>query len=63
MYRGNHGNEQSEALKQDALISALKKDLFELREKEHHLVTVADQTHQLEAKLAMQQEEKERKEK
>ena len=57
-HRGNGGSEQSEALKQDALISALKKDLYDLRDKEHNFVTMSDEVNKYEARLEMQKEEK-----
>lgn len=59
--RSVYANEQSESLHKDALISSFKKDLHDLRDKEHQYTAMTDDVHNCEARIAMLQEEKARK--
>lgn len=61
MYR-NTSTEQPESLQRDALISALKKELYDIRDKEHEYIALNDDVHNCEARYSMLKEEKERKE-
>jgi hypothetical protein len=60
MYRASASLEQSEALQRDALISALKKELYDLKDKEHEFVALNDDVNNCEAKFSMLKDEKER---
>jgi hypothetical protein len=62
MYRPGHSQDQAEALSRDALISALKKELYELKDREHEYISLTDDVHNCESKFSMMKEEKERKE-
>ena len=52
--------EQAESLQRDALISALKKELYDLKDKEHEYITLNDDAHNCEAQYSMLKDEKER---
>ena len=60
MYRASASLEQSEALQRDALISALKKELYDHKDKEHEFVALNDDVNNCEAKFSMLKDEKER---
>ena len=65
MYR-NVGNashlEQSESSHKDAVISSLKKELFELKDLEHDFLRLNDDVANIESKYALLLDEKERTE-
>ena len=65
MYR-NVGNtshlEQSESSHKDAVISSLKKELFELKDLEHDFLRLNDEVANIESKYALLLDEKERTE-
>lgn len=61
MYRPSPASEQSDTLQRNALMEALKRELQQLRDKEHEYVALTDDAHNCEARHAMLQEERERK--
>ena len=65
MYR-NVGNashlEQAESSHKDAVISSLKKELFELKDLEHDFLRLNDEVANIESKYALLLDEKERTE-
>jgi len=60
MYQGTPAAEQSESIHKDALISALKKELYDLQDREHEYLSLSDDVHNCEARLAILKEDKER---
>lgn len=61
MYRASTSTEQSENLQRDALISALKKELYDLKDKEHQIISLNEDINNCETQFSMLKEEKERK--
>ncbi len=53
MYRQSSTFEQSESLQKDALISTLKKELYELQDKEHEFAAINDRVNNQEAHYAL----------
>lgn len=45
--------EQAQSLQRDALISALKKELYDLKDKEHEYIALNDDAHNCEARYSM----------
>jgi len=65
MYRnlGSQGHpEQAESSHKDAVISSLKKELFELKDLEHDFIRLNDEVANIESKYALLLDEKERTE-
>ncbi len=60
MYRQSSTFEQSESLQKDALISTLKKELYELQDKEHEFAAINDRVNNQEAHYALKNDEKQR---
>lgn len=52
MYR-NSAMEQADSMQRDALISTLKRELYELQDREHEFVALNDEINTVEAKYAM----------
>lgn len=52
MYR-NSAMEQADSMQRDALISMLKKELYELQDKEHEFIVLNDEINTVEAKYNM----------
>lgn len=59
MYRGAT-LEQADSMQRDALISMLKKELYELQDKEHEFIVLNDEINNVEAKYSMLKDEKDR---
>ena len=47
-------------MQRDALISMLKKELYELQDKEHEFIVLNDEINNVEAKYSMLKDEKDR---
>ena len=62
MYRNQGGDIPDDSAKRDGIIAALKKELYDLRDKEHQYISLSDDTHNCESKYSLLKEEKERKE-
>lgn len=61
MYRGTATTmEQADSMQRDALISALKKELYDLQDREHEYLSLNDEINNVETKYSMLKEEKER---
>ena len=60
MYRGNN-SENADSSQRDALISALKKELYDIRDKEHAFISLSDDVNNCESRYSMLKEDKERK--
>jgi predicted nucleic acid-binding Zn-ribbon protein len=61
MYRGMATTmEQADSMQRDALISALKKELYDLQDREHEYLSLNDEINNVETKYSMLKEEKER---
>lgn len=60
MYRQGATAEAAESMHKDALISALKKELYDLQDKEHEYLSLTDDVHNCESRFAILKEDKER---
>jgi hypothetical protein len=52
--------EQMESMQKDAVIASLKKELYELRDREHDFIPLENEVNNIESKYDMLQDEKER---
>ncbi len=53
MYQRAGTMEQAESMQRDALISMLKKELYDLQDKEHGFIVLNDEINNVEAKYSM----------
>jgi hypothetical protein len=60
MYQRNTTMEQADSMQRDAVISMLKKELYELQDKEHGFIVLNDEINNVEAKYSMIKDEKDR---